>query len=92
MMHRNRWTETTLTEGHMRRVRFEYYVTGRGRFPFDMLRLDQCWPVDGFDAEKLINDGFNAPDFRSILLRSYRQPTVDRWSSFLWSCGVEKLD
>jgi len=74
---------------------YEYYVTGTGEFPWDMLRYDACWPADSTEAYKM-GVGFWGKDDaysrrRSIKLRSYRAPTVDRWSSFTWSVGVEDL-
>ena len=70
---------------------FEYVVTGTGQFPYDMLRYDAAWPVSSQDAFN-IGVGFHDPQEayrgrRSIKLRSYRQPTIDRWSSFTWSVG-----
>lgn len=71
---------------------FVYWVTGRGQFPYDMLRHDACWPAKSNDADKLDWHGmadYNAQ--RSICMYSWRAPTVDRWSSFLWSVGTEEL-
>jgi len=28
---------------------------------------------------------------RSIKMLSHKQPVIDRWQSFLWSVGTEKL-
>jgi hypothetical protein len=61
-----------------------------------MLRYDHAWPAGPDDARKL---GWsyadpNAPreeHRRSIMLRSFNEPTIDRWSSFGWSVGTEKL-
>jgi len=75
------------------KVVYEYYVTGRGRFPYDMLRYDSCWPADGESAASMAVD-FGDPDYReyrSIKLRSYREPTIARWDSFIWSVGRVKL-
>jgi hypothetical protein len=68
------------------KARYQYYVTGRSRFPFDMLRHDSAWPATGYDAALLEYDEVRRSD-RSIQLRSYRAPTIDRWSSFGWSVG-----
>jgi len=71
--------------------RYEYWVTGFGEFPLDMLRYDSCWPATGSDVS-----GLNRPEIdpfkptrkpRSVLLRSYNAPTIERWSSFQWSVG-----
>lgn len=69
------------------RLMFEYYVTGRGGFPNDMLRYDQCWPADTDSAFAMHGDGGQ----RSIRLLSYREPTIDRWLSFLWSVSDRAL-
>jgi hypothetical protein len=31
---------------------FQYVVSGRGDFPYDMLRRDQCWPSSAADATR----------------------------------------
>ena len=89
-----RYTATVITPERMRpRYIYEYYVSGRGEFPFDMLRYDECWPVSGEDAVSMAID-FGDPErrkTRSIRLRSYKEPTVGRWSSFVWSVGVNKI-
>jgi hypothetical protein len=70
---------------------YEFYATGRGTFPFDMLRHDCCWPADSESAYLIVGDrGPNRNDY-SVLIRSYREPTIDRWSSFGWSIGTVKL-
>jgi hypothetical protein len=48
------------------------------------LRYDQCWPIDAYK----IGEG---RDYRSVLMNSYKEPTIDRWSSFWWSVGPEQL-
>ena len=84
-----RYTEHHLTQDARPRTRYEYVVTGRGEFPWDMLRYDRCWPMSSSDVAKLEAVAGREP--RSILIMSYNKPTIDRWSSFNWSCGVEKL-
>lgn len=69
---------------------YEYYVTGRGLFPFDMLRYDSCWPATADDAAN-IDSHYERGNNRSIKMRSYTQPTIERWQSFLWTCSAEKL-
>lgn len=71
--------------------KYVYYVTGRGEFPFDMLRYDSAWPATGDDASKMDDHPSNR-EMRSIRLASYREPTIDRWSSFGWSVGVHNLE
>lgn len=73
---------------------YEYYVTGRGVFPFDMFRYDGAWPATGEDAAKLEWERINSDrgrDNRSIKVRSYQEPTIARWSSFGWSVGTEAV-
>jgi len=71
---------------------YEYYATGRGSFPFDMLRLDAAWPADSGSAAKIDDWPPEPKKLRSVRLRSYREPTIARWDSFGWSVGTEKLD
>jgi len=76
------------------RILFTYYVTGRLPFPFDMLRYDACWPASGDDADMLDSHYVSREEFRalrSIKMHSYKRPTVERWASFTWSVGREKL-
>lgn len=78
-----------LDAGERPRVLYEYYVTGGGQFPLDMLRYDRCWPAGGEDAAKL--DWTGQPGFRSVKMQSHREPTIDRWSSFQWSVGEKAV-
>jgi len=76
---------------------YEYYVTGSGQFPFDMLRFDLCWPATGDDAALMENPiewreiRYGERKLRSIKMRSYKEPTIARGSSFTWSVGNERL-
>jgi hypothetical protein len=72
---------------------YNYYVTGKGDFPLDMLRYDACWPATTTDTLKM-EFGTHADGFRrtrSVQVCSYREPTIDRWLSFGWSVGTERL-
>lgn len=82
-----RWTEHRLNAAAKPKTVYEYYATGHGTFPIDMLRHDCCWPVSSEDAAK-IEWGGHA---RSVKLRSYREPTIGRWSSFQWPVGIHNL-
>jgi hypothetical protein len=88
-MDKPRWDELKLAAAERPKTRYDYYVTGRGDFPCDMLRYDACWPATGTDAAKMFLPSKN---HRSILMRSYKQPEIGRWSSFGWPAGTEKLD
>ena len=72
----------------------KYYrlaVTGRGTFPYDMLRYGQCFPECTSDAHNLEPD---AREPRTIQLGCYAtsalhmQSTVDRFASFMWTAEV----
>ena len=82
-----RYTEHHLKADERPRTRYEYIVTGRGAFPLDMLRYDMCWPCSSSDVAKMGAEY----EPRSIAIRSYSAPTIERWKSFGWSPGVEKL-
>lgn len=60
---------------------YEYFVAGRGPFPYDMLRHDLCWPATGEDAVRLEPD---ARHHRTVKINSYREPRIGRWESFGW--------
>lgn len=83
-----RWTETAYRRDARERpkIRYEYAVTGMGDFPVDMLCFDQCWPVTGDDAAKIVEPASPAEP-RSIRMRSHQRPEIDRWSNFGWSVG-----
>jgi hypothetical protein len=72
---------------------YAYYVTGPGEFPLDMLRHDSCWPATTTDALKLVYDRHadGVPRTRSVQVCSYKEPSIDRWLSFGWSVGTERL-
>jgi hypothetical protein len=85
-----RWSEYYLVTSERPKTRYAYFVSGRGDFPFDMLRHDSCWPATGVDAARLfyLDD---RRDVRSVRMLSYSKPTIDRWSSFGWSVGTQDL-
>jgi hypothetical protein len=64
-------------------------VKGKGRFPLDMLRYDNCVPESSMDAAKMEDAYQNSGDAREVVLRRYSvnpgPPTIARWSSFLWT-------
>jgi len=57
-------------------------VRGRGRFPYDMLRYDNCVPFEGHNEIEKRDD-------RVIRLRRFSgdgtPATVGRWNSFGWA-------
>ena len=82
------FTSRPLDAGERPRRFYEYFVTGKGNFPTDMLRHDKCWPATGEDAAIVhvtFEDGAMFRKPRTIKLWSYREPTIDRWMSFSWA-------
>jgi len=69
----------------------EFSVSGRGWFPTDMLRYDQCFPVSSEDC-MLLSDGGD----RTVALKRYTlakhgcNPTVKRWESFGWAVTYQQ--
>jgi hypothetical protein len=67
----------------------KFTVKGRGPFPVDMLRYDQCIPYQPDDTRKLEADA--TEETREVTLTipkgaaSIHYPTVGRWSSFGWN-------
>jgi hypothetical protein len=66
-------------------------VSGRGEFPFDMLRYDQCYPADAVTASMLATAGTDRHQ-RMMKFRTSNSINVHpaRWESFGWK--VEKID
>jgi hypothetical protein len=92
---KERFKQYALANIERPRTFYEYFVTGSGVFPFDMMRYDHCWPATGEDAAKLEWERMGSErsrKLRSIKMHSYNEPTIDRWSSFTWSVGTEKLE
>ncbi len=61
-----------------------FLVEGRGYFPLDMLRYDQCWPCSSEDVLAM-----DVTEHRRIVMLSHGLPTVARWNSFGWK--VEEM-
>ncbi len=71
---------------------YTYWVTGRGAFPFDMLRYDSAWPADTDSALGLdYSPRYGSHSHRDVKLRSHYPPTTERWSSFGWAVGNRPL-
>jgi len=75
----------------------DFEVTGHGWFPYDMLRYDQCYPIDTASAQSMevAEDLRYSPTLRIIKLRAIHsskqwEPTAARWNSFGW--GVTKTE
>ena len=86
-----RFNTRMLLASHRPKCLYTYWVTGAGNFPFDMLRYDSAWPARSLDAVQIEWDAKYDRRHRSIMLNSYQEPTIDRWSSFNWSVGEEAV-
>lgn len=66
---------------------YEFTVTGRGSFPYDMLRYDACWPANT-ESANMMDEVHATPGERravkTLRLRSHNVPTPERWASFMW--------
>lgn len=75
---------------------YKYTVVGKYQFPIDMLRYDCAYPFQGQDAAE-IEHSFNPqkradhPEPFRVTLIGAKEPTVGRWSSFLWSVDPETV-
>ena len=62
---------------------WKFVVEGKGRFPTDMLRYDNCYPTHETDAN-LMRDRIDARSL--ITLKTQKEYlTPARWQSFLWN-------
>lgn len=71
-----------------------FTVQGRGPFPVDMLRYDECWPIDADSVSTIAAASPGAlsqsdPSHlarRRVRLTTIRPdgPSVGRWDSFGW--------
>ena len=77
-----------------------FEVEGRGEFPLDMLRYDQCHPARADDAavigytrteRTLRGNGASRVRLTHYAPRRSWLPTSGRWSSFLWSVDPQSL-
>lgn len=61
---------------------YTFTVEGRGNFPTDMLRYDQCWPYQSLDAAAIDEPR----ERRRVVLQSCSAtlPTSARWESYTW--------
>ena len=67
---------------------FSFVVEGSGRFPYDMLRYDQCWPMTSIDSAAMDYEP-GETGRRRITLETFGdrfsvRPTTARWESFTW--------
>lgn len=64
----------------------KFTATGHGRFPIDMLRYDQCWPLTEDDSYEIVNSLWydTLAQFTVALVTNKKEPTDKRWISFGW--------
>ena len=72
---------------------FTIEVSGRGTFPYDMLRYGSCWPADTEAARHMEPD---AKERRTLTLNVYGNAAgligiCERFRSFLWSAEIIKI-
>lgn len=71
-------------------TRCTFKVTGRVRFPFDMLRYDSCYPASERDSNVIEATTYDDKGPFEVELKShsesviYNGPTDARWRSFCW--------
>jgi hypothetical protein len=70
---------------------FRFTVMGKGMFPYDMLRSDQCWPADTQSAMTIPtpDTAEERREPREVVLtsrqiRKHWLPEFGRWASFGW--------
>lgn len=73
----------------------KFTVAGHGRFPFDMLRYDCCYPASPQDVSKLMIlsmpvDGRESHEVTLIAAKPIG-PTEGRWSSFGWTVTKQEV-
>lgn len=68
-----------------KRYGWRFIVVGCGDFPFDMLRYDECFPVDEGEARDMVIHNLEQ---RTVRLERWsthpRPPTERRWESQGW--------
>lgn len=66
---------------------YAFDVEGKGHFPIDMLRHDQCFPMSELDS-RVIENYDAVRGIRTVRLCAVShvgwQPTDGRWDSFGW--------
>lgn len=63
------------------RKSIRFTVQGGGEFPLDMLRRDECWPINGDEVKNLVGTGRRVINLESVARHG---PTIERWESFGW--------
>jgi hypothetical protein len=59
-------------------------VTGNSAFPVDMLRYDQCWPLDPSPVTQSFREDGSRTGKLTVQIQGVGSLTPDRWASFGW--------
>jgi hypothetical protein len=74
-----------------KRYGWRFIVVGCGNFPTDMLRYDECFPVDETEARSMFSPNLER---RTVRLERWsghpNPPTEDRWQSQGWEVLVSE--
>ena len=60
-----------------------FTVMGKGKFPHDMLRYDQCFPCDGISVHNIETDTVAERPVKLVSIASTGITSL-RWASFNW--------
>lgn len=73
----------------MPRYLHELSVSGSGSFPTDMLRYDQCWPLEQQDVVNMDRRSETRQvTVAQITDTKHDKFTVERWRSFGWQMDM----
>lgn len=67
-------------------------ISGRGRFPMDMLRYDHCWPLHSVDSQTILDtatEEYRNKVWTVQVASNVREFTKARWMSFGVGISVE---
>jgi hypothetical protein len=62
----------------------QFKVRGAGRFPYDMLRYDACWPATQDDVSAMQLEIMHGDRSVTLSTQAKSAPTIGRWESFGW--------
>lgn len=70
---------------------YAYTVTGKGRFPIDMLRYDLAHPAHESDSVSIAVSMADGPWRDHVVnLLGFKPPTPARWDSFGWTLVMKE--
>lgn len=67
-----------------------FTVMGKGRFPLDMLRYDQCFPCDGISVHNIEADTVAVRPVKLVSIASTGITSL-RWASFNWYVAEDSI-